>query len=84
MTTNSFIKWFETFLSEKNLPFETWEIDAALVTHFIDSDIVIESIKSAHKIEQKKIKDMIVRIDYMGGNVNHFFKHLASALAHNY
>lgn len=84
MTTNSFTKWFETFLSEKNLPFASWEIEGEDGTHFIDSDVVVESIKSAPINEQVGIKNVIVKIDFANGDVNHFFKHLAGALVANY
>jgi hypothetical protein len=83
MATN-FIKWFETILEEKQLPYEGWQIEVDGVTHLIDTDVVIEHIKIAPISEQKQIKDVIVKIDFVNGNVNHFFKHLAQALAANY
>lgn len=84
-TKTAFQTWFETFLEEKNLPEESWFIVAANgVEHFISTDVVIEHIKFASASEQKTIKDVIVRIDFVNGNVNHFFKHLAQALADNY
>lgn len=84
MTNKSFAKWFETFLSEKNLPIQSWEIETPSALHLIDTDTVIESIKNTHITEQIKIKDIIVKIDFANGDVNHFFKHLATGLAHNY
>lgn len=80
-----FTKWFETFLDEKNLPFASWEIEAADgMTHMIDSDVVIEAIKTAPVSEQAQIKNTIVKIDFRNGNINHFFKHLAGALVANF
>ena len=81
---NDFLNWFETFLQEKNLPYESWEIMSENGTpNIIDSDVVIEHIKIAPVHEQKHIKDMIVKIDFLNGNVNPFFKHMAGALAQN-
>ena len=81
---NGFIEWFETFLDEKKLPYESWEIMSENGTlNIIDSDVVIEHIKIAPDQEQKQIKAMIVKIDSANGNINHFFKHLAGALAQN-
>jgi hypothetical protein len=78
---NGFNKWFETFLTEKNLPYESWEMESQNGTfNIIDSDVVIEHIKIAPDHEQKAIKEMIVKIDFKNGNVNDFFKHLAGAL----
>ena len=77
----TFKKWFETFLAEKDLPFVSWEIkDRNGEVNFIDSDVVVEHILIAPEDEQSKIKDVIVKIDFANGDVNHFFKHLATAL----
>lgn len=76
----NFTKWFNTFLEEKNLGYQCWTIESGDQSHVIDSDVVIEAIKSAPAHEQNKIKDMLVRIDFVNGNVNDYFKHLAKAL----
>ena len=77
----TFIKWFETFLEEKNLPFCNWEIaDSIGEYNLIDSDVVIEAIRGADPEEQASIKETIVMIDFKNGDVNHFFKHLATGL----
>ena len=81
---NGFIEWFEAFLDEKKLPYESWEIMSENGTlNIIDSDAVIEHIKIAPDQERKQIKEIIVKIDFANGNINHFFKHLAGALAQN-
>ena len=77
----TFKEWFQTFLEEKDLPIVSWEIkDLNGVSNFIDSDVVIEAIYGAPSHEQAQIKDTIVKIDFANGNVNHFFKHLATGL----
>ena len=83
---NNFTDWFNTFLNEKNLPFEIWKIkDAAGNTHIIDSDIVVETILQATQpAEQEKIRNILVRIDFKNGSVNHFFKHLATGIVNQY
>lgn len=78
---NAFNKWFTTFLEEKNLSHQEWTIPGADgVDNFIDSDVVIEAIQNCSSLEQKKIKDMIVKIDFANGDVNDYFKHLAKGL----
>lgn len=76
-----FNAWFETFLEEKDLPYEQWEIeDQQGNTHIIDNEVVIEAIKSAPAAEQQQIKEKIIMLDFKAGDINDFFKHLAKAL----
>lgn len=52
---NGFKKWFETFLTEKNLPYESWElISKNGKLNIIDTDVVIEHVKIAPNHESKK------------------------------
>ena len=80
----TFTKWFETFLDEKNLPYAAWEFEGAWGLHQIDSDVVIEAIKGAPANEQAGIKAMIVKIDFVNGDVLDYFRHLAKALVANF
>lgn len=80
-----FTKWFNTFISEKEIGYKAFELqDSTGMTHFIDSDFVIEAIKTAPKHEQTAIKNMLVKIDYINGDVLDYFKHLAQALVNSY
>ena len=82
---SNFNNWFNTFIDEKDVPYSIWEIEATDDTiHVIDSDAVIEAIKGAPAHEQNGIKAIIVKIDFMNGNVNDYFRHLAQALVNNY
>lgn len=77
----TFEKWFTTFLDEKDVQKVSWEIEDGTGTlHFISSDVVIEHVMMTVGDEQAAIKDMLVKIDFANGDVNHFFKHLANAL----
>lgn len=77
--------WFDTFIEEKNLPVASWELEGPDgMTHWIDSDVVIEYIRIAPPKEQFQIKDVIVKIDFMNGDINHFFNHLAKAIVAQY
>ena len=81
----AFNKWFTTFLEEKDRPFEMFTVTADDgVDHIMSTDVIIETIMNCNAKEQKGIKDMIVRIDFANGNVNHYFKHLGQGLANNY
>ena len=81
---DKFLKWFETFLDEKDLPLGDWIIEGKDKTHFITSEVVIEHIKATSLDEQLAIQKIIVKIDFQNGDVNHFFKHLADGLVANY
>ena len=83
---SNFNSWFSTFINEKNLPYVAWEIvDHSGMTHFIDSDVVIETIKNASSYDQRKIKETLIKIDFHNGDVIHFFRHLATeGIVHQY
>ena len=83
MTQTAFTKWFETFLEEKNLPYAFFEVEHNGQTHMIDTDFVVELIKTTAPAEQAQIKNIIVQIDFKNGNVNHFFEHLAKGYVAN-
>ena len=76
--------YLELFFEEKEIRYESWEIEAKDETHFIDTDYVIESIKAAPAQEQDQIANTLRKIDFANGNVNHFLKFLAEALVKNY
>jgi len=81
----TFNKWFETFLEEKDIPFCSWEIEAPDgMPHFINNEVVIESIKMSDDKTKAQIKDILVKIDFVNGDVNHFFYHLATGMVQNF
>lgn len=79
---NSFLL---TFFREKNLTEQIYEVVSPDGTwHLIPSTVVIDSIHSAGEVEQKQIAAVLRKIDFANGDVHHFLKHLAGALAANY
>lgn len=77
--TATFLK---TFFEEKNLPEVTFEVDSPNGTpNFIPNNVVIEHILAAGPYEQQQIANILRKIDFANGDVNHFLKHLAGALA---
>lgn len=80
MTT--FANWIDTFVEEKGLEIDqTFEVEGRSGLNVIPLAVLIEHMKIAPKREQDRIKDTIVRIDFLNGNVMDFFKHLAGAIA---
>lgn len=78
--------WILTFFQEKDLPVQSWEIvDVNGNTHFIDSNVVINTIlTNPNEQETKEIIKTLRRIDFYNGDVMHFIKFLAEGLVKNY
>ena len=79
---SNFQTWFQTFIEEK-------EIDLDRVVEFENENglnlmpvgCVVEAVMVCSKKEQEGIKSILVKIDFMDGDVSHFFNHLAQGLA---
>ena len=77
-----FNSWLDTFLDEKNIDMENIiEVEGSLGINYIPVSIVIDRMKETTSDEQKKIKDIIVKIDFNNGDIMHFITHLAKSLA---
>ena len=78
-------KWIETLIEEKQINTgECFKIETAKQHHFMPLQLVVENILSAPHSEQKQIKKMLIKIDFMGGDILDYFKHLARVLVRNY
>ena len=75
-------KWLDTLINEKNIDLEkTFELFSKDGTwNLMPYGCVIEAIKSAAKHEQAAIKNTLVKIDFLNGDICHYFRHLAQAL----
>ena len=71
----AFQKWFTTFLEEKGV-----DMAEFMGHHEVQAGDVCTKIMNTTKEEQKQIKDILVKIDFANGDVNHFFKHLAKSI----
>ena len=78
----TFPKWFETFLDEKGTDLEqVVTVDGPSGANHIPVQCVVDAILAAPATEQAGIKTMIVKIDFVNGNVVDYFQHLAQAIA---
>ena len=50
-------------------------------TNFIPLECVVEYILSSGGANQKAVMNTLTKIDFMGGDVLHFFKHVAGFMA---
>ena len=79
----TFTKWLDTFVSEKKLNTDyTFEVEGPnWGWTYIPLAALIEEIKAAPKHEQAGIKHMLIKIDFVNGDVMDYFKHLAQEIA---
>lgn len=74
--------WIDRFAKEKELDTDhVFEVEGASGLNFVPLAVVVEHIKIATRQEQAQIKNVLVRIDFVNGNVMRFFEHLARAIA---
>ncbi len=74
--------YLENLISEKGLsPYTEIEVEGNSGTNFMTLEVVIEAILMSSKEEQKQIRETLVKIDFKNGDVMHFFKYLAKAMA---
>ena len=79
------MKYLKIFFEEKNLPLKDFEkVSPDGTTHFLSNEVVIEHVMIASLNEQKVIADVIKKIDFANGDVNHFLDHLAQGIVDNY
>ena len=64
----------------KNGKKETITINNNGTLHIMSYQTVYEHMLIANDKEQKQIKDMIVHIDFMNGDILDYFKHLGKCL----
>lgn len=78
----TFTKWLDTLVDEKGLDRDqTITAQGASGPNYIPLDCLLTAIKSASAREQAQIKTTLVKIDFRNGDVMHFFRHLANAIA---
>ena len=78
----TFTKWIDTFIAEKGINTDAiLEVEGGWGLNMVPVACVIDAMKIAPAHEQAQIKTVIVKIDFANGDVLHFFRHLAKALA---
>ena len=74
--------FFNRYFNEKDLDNQVYEITTPNGTmNLIETDMVIAKIKTTQREEAKKIEAIIRQIDCLNGDLHHFLKHLAQAMA---
>lgn len=82
MTNLDFNCWLGRFIDEKefdtDMPFE---VEGPGGTNHMDYNVVMQAILDTNIEEKAGIKATLVKIDFMNGDIGHYFRHLARALA---
>ncbi len=75
--------YLNNLITEKSgIDFETMiEVEGPSGLNVMPLQILVDAILSAPKSEQNVIRTMLVKIDFVNGNVMDYFKHLAQAVA---
>ncbi len=72
----------QTFFNEKNLDDRIYEVESKNGTlNLISTADVIQRILSSAGEERENIKRILLELDIQNGDLHHFLKHLAQALA---
>lgn len=78
----TFNKWLDTFISEKEInPDQYLEVEGPSGPNHMPVSAVLDAMKSTTPQEQARIKTMIVKIDFLNGDVLDYIKHLGKAIA---
>jgi len=82
MKNKTFKNWLDTFIKEKEFSMEnTFEINKKGCLNIMSYQTIYEHILITTKEEQEKIKKTIIKIDFLNGDILHFFRHLGQAIA---
>jgi hypothetical protein len=82
MTNTTFAIWLGKFIDEKefdtDMPFE---VEGPSGMNQMDYNVVMQAILDTNMNEKEGIKATLIKIDFMNGDIGHYFRHLARALA---
>ena len=73
-------QYIETFLNEKAIPFQIFEIESNGTINFVSTDVVKECIRNTGASEQIAIANAFRKIDYANADILNYFKFLARVL----
>jgi len=78
----TFNKWLDTFIEEKGIQTdEIIEVEGPSGVNYILIGMILDAMKMTNSEEQRHLKSMLVKIDFLNGDVVDYIKHLAKAIA---
>ena len=80
----AFQQYIDRLFNEKDLPFEIWTFSEGNFISNIDNKSVIATMRNEKNPDnQKIIRDTLVRIDFVNGDINRYLHHIASRISEN-
>ncbi len=77
-------QYFSAFFAETDkCPTTAWEFETATDVHFIDSDFVIELIKTTEDKQAREIQAVLRRLDFENQPILPFLRSLGAAYVHS-
>ena len=74
--------YLKNLLEEKRIDLETIiEVEGPSGLNVMPLQVVVDAINSTGQHEKDQIRKTLVMIDFKNGDVMHYFRHLAQALA---
>ena len=73
--------YFERLVEEKGISGYMLKVEGNSGINLIPVEVLIDYIMASPICEQKAIKNMLVKIDFLNGNIVNYLKHLAKAIA---
>ena len=82
MKKTNFENWLNKFIEEKDFDLEMiFEVEGRSGMNMMPYAQVIDAILATNEQEQNAIKSTLVQIDFRNGDIGHYFRHLAQAIA---
>lgn len=72
----------DDYFNSKDIPYTKWKIEHEGKTHYVDSDILKDSILSSKGAERDKIAGILRSLDFMNLPVQYYMETLATELVH--
>ena len=78
----TFEKWIDVFVAEKDLDTEmVFKVEGDAGMNWVPLGAVVEFVKTLDAVPKARIKETIVKIDFINGDVLDFFKYMAKGMA---
>ena len=79
---SAFQRWLDTFLDEKGLDLDaTIAVEGPSGTNWLRYADVVHAMKVTSAAEQKSLKTLLVKADFVNHDIRKVLKHLAQAIA---
>ena len=78
----TFAPWLDTFLREKGIDAEErLTVEGPRGENSIPIGCLADAMKRAPDHERKRLKLLLIKVDFLNGDVRHCLRHLAHAIA---